>query len=144
MLAADTRRQVQLARRSKTMPLDYRIDGNRITITASGKVTPDHFDKLVERLRSDSAWSEVTLELSDFRDAEFSVRPDSITQLARQDATRLPSVLRRAVVVSTDLQYGLARMYCSLMSRSGQDVRPFRDLDAATRWLESGTEGEGT
>jgi hypothetical protein len=126
------------------MPLDYRIDGDMITIIASGKVAPGQFDALIGRLRSDPAWSEVTRELSDFRNAEFSVSPDSITQLARQDATRLPNVLRRAVVVSTDLQYGLARMYCSLMSRSGQDVRPFRDVDAARRWLESGVERDGT
>lgn len=43
---------------------------------------------------------------------------------------------RRAIVVASDLQYGLARMFAQLVEPAGQEVRPFRDIDEARRWVE--------
>lgn len=41
---------------------------------------------------------------------------------------------RRAVVVPSDLGFGMARMYQSLREDPGGALRIFRDFDAARRW----------
>lgn len=45
---------------------------------------------------------------------------------------------RRAVVVPSDLGFGMARMYESLRQEQGGGTRPFRDYDEARRWLTEG------
>jgi hypothetical protein len=45
---------------------------------------------------------------------------------------------RRAVVVPTDLGFGMARMYEMLSEKRGGATRVFRDYDEARRWVELG------
>jgi hypothetical protein len=46
---------------------------------------------------------------------------------------------RRAVVVPTDLGFGMARMYEMLRTNRGGGPRVFRDYEEARRWVTSGT-----
>jgi hypothetical protein len=50
----------------------------------------------------------------------------------------LSPALRRAVVVPTDLGYGMARMYEMFAEPHGAGVRVFRDYEQARRWVELG------
>lgn len=43
---------------------------------------------------------------------------------------------RVAIVASSDLAFGLSRMYQAFRSQSMSEIRVFRDLDEACRWLE--------
>lgn len=53
-----------------------------------------------------------------------------------QGAWRGTSDLRGALVTGSDLNFGLARMYEQLQSvYQGQNLRVFRDLEPAERWL---------
>jgi hypothetical protein len=47
---------------------------------------------------------------------------------------------RRAVVVPSDLGYGMARMYEILGDKRGGATRVFRDYGDARRWVETGAE----
>jgi hypothetical protein len=128
------------------MPLSYHIDEARglLSLKGSGSITADDIDAYVEEVLEDPRQAYVTQELADFRDAEFSVTPDRVVKLAALDRKRLSrmKIVRRAIVVSNDLQYGLARMYGQFLAPSGQEVRPFHDIDEARRWLETGEDGE--
>jgi hypothetical protein len=46
---------------------------------------------------------------------------------------------RRAVVVPTNLGFGMARMYETLRSNRGGGARVFRDYEEARRWVTAGT-----
>lgn len=45
---------------------------------------------------------------------------------------------RRAVVVPSELGFGMARMYEMLREERGGATRVFRDYDEAQRWVETG------
>ena len=45
---------------------------------------------------------------------------------------------RRAIVASTDLDFGFARMFKSLKAESAGQIAVFRELEEALAWLESG------
>jgi hypothetical protein len=44
--------------------------------------------------------------------------------------------VRRAIVATTDVAYGMARMYASFVARMGQEVRVFRRRDIADAWID--------
>lgn len=43
---------------------------------------------------------------------------------------------RVAIIASSDLAFGLSRMYQAYRSQSSTEIRVFRDLEEACRWLE--------
>ena len=51
----------------------------------------------------------------------------------------LSTASRRAVVVPSDLGFGMARMYELLRGDQGGATRVFRDYEEARRWVETGT-----
>jgi hypothetical protein len=51
----------------------------------------------------------------------------------RTDQT--PERTRVAIVATTDVHYGLSRMYQAFRSESPLDLRVFRDIDQARAWL---------
>ena len=63
----------------------------------------------------------------------------AVTSLGVRALSTQPLVLsptsRRAVVVPSDLGYGMARMYEMLRDERGGVVRAFRDLAEARRWV---------
>jgi hypothetical protein len=50
----------------------------------------------------------------------------------------LSAASRRAVVVPSELGFGMTRMYEMLREERGGAPRVFRDYDAARRWVETG------
>jgi hypothetical protein len=66
----------------------------------------------------------------------------AVTSAGVQALARRPLVLsqasRRAVVVPSDLGFGMARMYEMLSERRGGAARVFRDYAQAQRWVEFG------
>ena len=62
---------------------------------------------------------------------------DVISKLAR-DLASFSKSSRRAIVTSTDLDFGFAQMFKGLKAGSGGEIEVFRELDEALSWLESG------
>jgi hypothetical protein len=74
------------------------------------------------------------LQLADFRFAtEVDVTNATIRKIAGLNPFGAGS--RRAFVVSSDLAYGLARMYQALTSDALHELRIIRDVHEALEWL---------
>jgi hypothetical protein len=73
-------------------------------------------------------------QLANLRDVEdVEVTASTIRELARLNPYGEGS--RRAVVVTSDLLFGMARMYQILRDEPADELEIFRKLDDALRWL---------
>lgn len=113
--------------------VDYRYepDRNLLLVTVTGPVTDADF--------ADANFPDVpsgTLELLDLAGAG---RPEISTarlrHLAETDTRRPQRIARMAILVTTDVAFGLARMYQTLSSEMKTEVQIFRDRDQALAWL---------
>jgi hypothetical protein len=76
--------------------------------------------------------------LVDARGAAFNVTGIIIRRMAhRLVAATKPEDggHKAAVVVGSDLVFGLIRIFAAVYSRTETEVRPFRDMDGAMAWL---------
>jgi len=118
------------------MPASYHIDPERRTIfsSATGVVTDDDLKGHQSRLRSDPAFDRTFNQLWDLRGvAEARVTNGAIRTLA--DSRSFDAGARRGMVAPQDLVYGLARMFEMLHEQAPEDLRIFRTLEEAERWL---------
>jgi hypothetical protein len=69
----------------------------------------------------------------------FDVPVSEVTVLADALAYRLPKVIAVAIVVFSDLHFGMARQFQTLASRGATAIQVFRDLDKAREWLAERT-----
>lgn len=75
--------------------------------------------------------------LVDGRESKVHPGLDAMRDLALFATTLYRSgVPRTAVIVQGPLQYGLARMFSSLVEFSGWEFRIFREVEPAEAWLE--------
>ena len=123
------------------MPTTYEINAARgvIIVTVTGVLTDEGLFDMHRRLAGDPAVKPNFAVLFDLRQANgIAVTTDGVRVLAD-----LPLVLspesRRAVVVPSDLGFGMARMYGLLRGNKGGTVEVFRDFAEASRWI--GLEG---
>lgn len=76
--------------------------------------------------------------LIDLREADGrGVSSTGVSALAARPPV-LSLMSRRAVVVPSDLGFGMARMYELRRHEEGSAARVFRDYDKARRWIASG------
>ena len=118
--------------------VSYRIDPDRrlIVVTYIGAVTLADIVAAQQMARADPAFDPAFAVLMDGLHADFSA-------LTAQDlakiASRTPSSQggRRAILVNSQLNYGLARMFSSISEAQGQPfpVALFDKLEDALRWL---------
>ena len=64
----------------------------------------------------------------------MTVTTDGVRALVAEPLVLAPDS-RRAVVVPSDLGFGMARMYEMLREDRGGVTRAFRDFDEARRWV---------
>jgi hypothetical protein len=127
------------------MPIEHRIDPGRRLVVARGRGVLTPQEVMAYQLE---VWSQAEVagfdELMDMRDVERIVAPttDQVQELARLSA-RMDARTERsrfAIVASTDLAFGIGRMYeahRSMEVRSTKQVRVFRTMEEATTFLES-------
>jgi hypothetical protein len=129
------------ALRPRTAVFSHTVDLERseVTTIAEGTVTLDEVRAHFDREKSDSALP--YRELIDARNAVVRLSCSELQQIVEL----LRSLARRrrlgptAVVVSTDVAYGTLRMF-QILVEDVCVVQPFRDLAAATLWLNGGTQ----
>lgn len=82
-------------------------------------------------------------QLSDLRDVtEVTVSGEDIREAA--EASPFGAGARRAIIVSSDLIFGMTRMYEALRENVSEDLMVFRDVPSALHWLGTRAPSEWT
>ena len=101
-----------------------------------GVLTNEELIGHYRRIRSDPAFDPTFAQLGDLRDVtEFSVGTETVQAAADLDV--FAATARRALVVTQDVQYGVARMFATFSELAGHPVRVFRDYHDAEEWVRS-------
>ncbi|MBW2287885.1 MAG: hypothetical protein JRG80_05145 [Deltaproteobacteria bacterium] len=120
------------------MSWHYKIDvPNRLVRThVDGTLTDADLIDGDSALRNDPEFDPAYFQLLDLREADGS----EVTAVGiRALASRPPlftSSARRALVVQTDLGFGMGRMFELLREGKSGEVRVFRSLEEACDWLD--------
>jgi hypothetical protein len=118
------------------MPASYRIDvARRLVLSrAWGVFTVQDLFEHYTTLAADPAFDPGFSQLVDLRDVEEVGMTRS--DIRRHALERLfGSSSRRALVVSSDAHYELARVYGAFAEYASQKVHVFRDMHDAAHWL---------
>jgi len=122
------------------MALTYTIDAaqKNIRIIATGELSPEELVDLHHRFAGSPEVRPDFSILFDLRQA----RGEGFTTEGVRTLAALPTILdpasRRAVVVRSDLGFGVARMYGLRRGDRITAFEVFRDLEEAERWIERG------
>ena len=103
---------------------------------AWGVLTTADVQGLYGRMMADERIAPGFRQLADWR----SVTSMQVSQSAVAEAAHLrlfDAHMRRAIVVASDVAFGIARMFAAHAEESGQDVQIFRDMATAEIWLDS-------
>ena len=118
------------------MPESYEIDRARELVISRGwkAVTDRELRFHYERLEADRNFDPSYRQIIDLRDVE---RFDLSTAVML--GTALAHVFRsgvpRAILVKSDAQYNLARMFAAYSEADGQNVQIFKQPETAKEWL---------
>ncbi len=122
------------------MPAYFRIDKERrlVMSTFSGAFTVadglSHQEKLLKDSKFDPSFSQL-LDCTHISKADLA--PDDVRRLA-QRAIFSPNA-RRAILVSSDYAFGLARRFAVFRELAGEKgIRVFDNLDETVWWVFSG------
>jgi hypothetical protein len=119
------------------MPSDFIIDEQRAVVVSKGTGVFTHADFLdhMARLSADPRFRPEFDQLVDCRaltSLEFT--SDEVSELAKASIFSRQS--RRAFVVSSDLQFGMSRMFATYREISGaKEIMTFREMREALSWL---------
>ena len=121
------------------MPAFYKIDKQNRLVMTTGSGTVTLADALAhqERLRHDPDFDPTFCQLLDFTHVtKVEITADDIRNIAQNSL--FSGTSRRAILVSNDTIYGLARMFELLRESAGDTgVEVFRSLDEALDWVLS-------
>lgn len=127
------------------MPISFLFDTGRnlVTIIAEGLITDDELRCYRIDLTSDPRFRPGMRILSDHRSVEKHRLSIEGAYQAMKENQQLESKLkdcRQAIVTSSDLHYGMTRMYIAMMSETFPNIRVFREMEEAQAWLFDETE----
>jgi hypothetical protein len=116
-----------------------------VRVRGAGRVTVTDIARRESGLLTESWYSHALPRLIDLRDVDDLPRYAEIARYASTASEPPPAgqASRRAVLVRTDLQYGLANMVIAHIDRPGLRYEIFRDEAAALAWLTGGERPEG-
>ena len=123
------------------MPAEYRIERSRrmVLSRAWGCLTDAELTDNRAALFADAAFEPDMAQLYDFSGVtELKVTSETLRLFAR--TSRFSPRARRAMVVSSDAVFGMARMY-AIMSDKEDQIQVFRDVASAMHWLDSAMGG---
>lgn len=121
------------------MPFDLHLDlqSRLVRVRLYGAVTDADLMEADAQLRADSRFEPDFDQLVDTRDAETeALSPTALRELATRPPLFGPGA-RRAIVVRTDLGYGLARIFQARRGDVAGEIQIFRSLEHAELWLGS-------
>lgn len=118
------------------MPATYRIDSDRgvVITTLQGRVTDRDLADHQRQVRADPAFHPGLDQLVDGRAiTEVRVTSGGVRAVAVSDY--FAEGTRRALVMDSDVAYGMARMFEMLRASGPEEVRVFRTIGEAQVWL---------
>lgn len=118
------------------MPCAYIIDLARSLVLSRGwdVVTDRELLAHVHTLTADPRFVRNFRQLADLRDVtDVQITPSCIKEMVRLNPYGAGA--RRAVVVTNDVVFGMARMYQILSDESPDELQIFRKMDDALQWL---------
>jgi hypothetical protein len=123
-----------------TVPFTYEIDEDRdfLSIVASGRITTEEALATYDAIVAEPSFNPGMKILSDHRELE-TVLPIAFVRawISRiEEAGKLFRGTRAALVESGTVRYGMARMASILTEPTSIEMRVFRDIDEARRWLD--------
>lgn len=121
------------------MPISHRIDSDLgvVYVQVTGRLSPVDHARHLRELVDDPAFQAGMPCLVDWRDGDESNTSDEVRMMAdsvRRELSRLGEG-RCAIVVRTDVQYGLTRVFTAFLGDAPLEFRTFRKIDDACRWL---------
>jgi hypothetical protein len=121
------------------MGLAYTIDVERgiVRTRGWGIITSEEIRDDTSRKLADPRFDPRFRSLFDMSDA-INLEVSSSTLAGVASTPVYDDDVRRAIVATRDVVYGIARMYASFVTRMGQEVRVFRRRDVAEAWIEEG------
>jgi hypothetical protein len=127
------------------VPISFHIDtAQRLVRTRVwGRIGDEHVRGLYRHLVADPRFRPDFRQLTTVDDnVQFTLSHRTIAEVAAMPVFRAGT--RRAVVASTEVAFGLARMFSLIAERVGQVVRVFREEASAERWILSQAEATAT
>ena len=118
------------------MPVSYLIDRNRGLVLSrlAGTVTEAEMHEHNRKLRTDPDFDPSFRQLVDCTGlTEILIRTPTITAVS-QNQFFTPGT-RRAFIATSDVAFGLARMFALQAESSGQTIEVFRERRVAEEWL---------
>lgn len=118
------------------MPVGYTIDLAQSLVLSRGWgiVTDRELLAHVRALTADPRFARNFRQLADLRDVtDVQVTAATIREMVRLNPFWAGA--RRALVVTNDVVYGMARMYQILRDESPDELEIFRKMDGALQWL---------
>jgi len=117
------------------VPITHKIDASKgvVFTTLWGELTLEEARSNTEVMRNDPAFRPSMWQLADARKVTSEISAEGVKELAR--TTPFARGSRQAIVVESDLVYGVSRMYALRQAEGGIDVKPFRDMQEARAWL---------
>jgi hypothetical protein len=124
------------------MPIDTHIeeDTGFRTHTVSGRVTLEEVRDILDGVYKDPDFKPAAPALWDMRDADIDVPTEDVRHLADFVGKLVGEGTggRVAIVVASDFEFGMARMYETILaSQSRKAMKVFRDPAEAKSWLDS-------
>jgi len=116
------------------MAITYQIDSAAeiVFTTSEGYITLDDITEHCRRLKGDKAFSPSFSELLDYRGTNPELSLDEMRHVA-DSLDPYSREAKRAIVASSDLNYGVARMFGAVLPSSM--VAVFRSMPEALEWL---------
>ena len=119
------------------MELQIDEEKNIAYIKLSGLLSKEIILSAFDLTVSDKRYRKGMGRLWDFRDADLSyLDSENITAMAQYSLRFPPGIndVKVAFVTSTDLEYGLSRMF-EMSSEAKPPIRVFRSMDHAEKWM---------
>ena len=124
--------------------MNYRIDEvRRIVMTRGwGTVSTRDLQDLTSRILVDPRFDPAYRSLADLSEVtEVLVNTMSMAETA--STPLFVSGTRRAIVAASDHVYEMATTFAAISLRAGHEVRIFRRMAEAEKWLDSGDDAGG-
>ena len=123
------------------MPIELEIDqsASLTTFVVTGELRMDELRSALTEVYQSESFS--MKSLFDLRAGEASTLTSAeireMVPLIEERRTH-PGQARWAVVAPRDVEFGMSRMFEVFAEKIPSDMRVFRDIEAAKRWLETG------
>jgi hypothetical protein len=119
------------------MGMSYKIDQERrLVITRGwGELTTHELADVMSQILLDPRFDPSYRSLGDLRDVT-SIAVDTLATAQTATSPLFADGTRRAIVATSDVAYGMARMFAAYSERTGHQVCVFRDMASAEAWLE--------